>query len=118
MDLPELLPTQSLAQYVASLPSHQQEAIIRSISHDHQAGLMHAWDFWARPSQMIPGTGRALEQRRNWLYWIALAGRGWGKTRVGAETVRKWAENPRERILMIAPTASDVREVMIEGLRG
>ncbi|TAL05210.1 MAG: hypothetical protein EPO00_13360 [Chloroflexota bacterium] len=39
-------------------------------------------------------------------------------TRVGAETVREWARDPSERILMIAPTASDVRDVMIEGPSG
>jgi phage terminase large subunit-like protein len=47
-----------------------------------------------------------------------MAGRGWGKTRVGAETVRGWAEDPTERILMIAPTSSDVQDTMINGPSG
>lgn len=59
---------------------------------------------------MVPGG--------DWLFWLLLAGRGFGKTRVGAETVREWAENPGELILMVAPTASDVREVMIDGPSG
>ena len=46
------------------------------------------------------------------------AGRGFGKTRIGSEAVREWAQDPNERILMIAPTANDVREVMIEGPSG
>lgn len=60
----------------------------------------------------------AASQRTDWRFWLALAGRGWGKTRVGAETCRGWAEDSTERILMIAPTASDVRDVMIEGPSG
>ncbi len=52
------------------------------------------------------------------MFWLCLAGRGWGKTRVGAETVREWGEDPKARILMIAPTTSDVREVMLEGPSG
>lgn len=67
---------------------------------------------------MIPGTKRATIQRQDWNFWCVDAGRGFGKTRVGAETVREWARNPLERILLIAPTASDVREVMLEGPSG
>jgi phage terminase large subunit-like protein len=37
---------------------------------------------------------------------------------MGAETVKEWAQDPNERILMIAPVAADVREVMIEGPSG
>ncbi len=73
---------------------------------------------WARPGQLLPGTPRATIQRDDWLYWLLLAGRGYGKTKTGAETVREWAEEPDARILMIAPTANDVREVMIEGPSG
>ena len=81
--------------------------------------MLHDWrGMWARPSQQIPGSPRATISREDWLFWVIQAGRGFGKTRTGAETVRTWAENPRERILMIAPTAADVRDVMIEGISG
>ena len=47
------------------------------------------------------------------------AGRGFGKTRVGAETVREWAREKLEApIHLIAPTAGDIRKVMIEGPSG
>lgn len=81
--------------------------------------MLHDWrGMWARPSQLLPGTPRAAIARKDWLFWIIQAGRGFGKTRTGAETVREWAANSRERILMIAPTAADVRDVMIEGESG
>jgi phage terminase large subunit-like protein len=41
-----------------------------------------------------------------------------GKTRTGAETVREWATDPAARILIVGPTATDIRETMIEGPSG
>jgi hypothetical protein len=46
-------------------------------------------------------------------------GRGAGKTRSGAEWVRWRAQqNPASRIALVAPTAGDVRDVMVEGQSG
>ena len=50
--------------------------------------------------------------------WLVLAGRGWGKTKTGAEWIRSRVRNPRARIALVGPTASDVRDVMIEGESG
>ncbi len=48
-----------------------------------------------------------------------MAGRGFGKTRTGAETVREWASKPLPGpIHLIAATAADIRKVMIEGPSG
>lgn len=48
-----------------------------------------------------------------------LTGRGWGKTRTGVETVRNWVENRGYKILhLVAPTAGDARDVMVEGPAG
>ena len=48
------------------------------------------------------------------------AGRGFGKTRVGAETVRAWARELGKggRIALVARTAADVRDVIVEGESG
>jgi predicted phage terminase large subunit-like protein len=55
----------------------------------------------------------------DWTTWLIKAGRGWGKTRCGAEWVRMVAEaNPDARIALVGPTAADVRDVMIEGESG
>jgi predicted phage terminase large subunit-like protein len=67
------------------------------------------WPLNARPDQLAP-TG-------DWSAWLVKAGRGWGKTRVGAEWVRSIA-TPGARIALIGPTAADVRDVMIEGESG
>lgn len=110
--------TSSLAEWIACQPQHLRDQAIRSLSPQKQRELLYDWSFWARPSQIQPGSAGAAIAKDDWRFWLALAGRGWGKTRVGAETVRQWAENPKERILMVAPVAADVREVMIEGPSG
>ena len=60
-----------------------------------------------------------------WTTWLALGGRGAGKTRLGAEFVRAlalglppYAEAPHGHIALVGETAHDVREVMIEGASG
>jgi phage terminase large subunit-like protein len=85
------------------------ERILASLTPAELAALRYAWPFWARPEQLAPaGT---------WRTWLVKAGRGWGKTRVGAEWVRHQARNVG-RIALVGPTAADVRDVMVEGDSG
>lgn len=65
-----------------------------------------AWGDLARPDQLLPAG--------DWRTWLILAGRGWGKTRTGAEAVREWKEH-YPRIGIIAPTFADGRDTCIEG---
>ena len=47
-----------------------------------------------------------------WTIWFILAGRGWGKTRTGAEDCAKFMiENPRSRVALVAATFQDGLEV-------
>ena len=68
------------------------------------------WPRWARPAQRAP--------EGDWRYWLILAGRGFGKTRAGAEWVRAQAAAGRRRIALVGPTVADVRDVMVEGQSG
>lgn len=71
--------------------------------------VLYDWSIWAREKQRIP--------TEHWDTWLVNAGRGFGKTRTGAETVRIWKDhNPI--IHLVAPTASDARDVMVEGESG
>ena len=73
--------------------------------------LGHNWELYARPHQ-IPAS-------EDWQIWLLLGGRGCGKTRTGAEWIRaQVADNGKRRIALVAPTYSDVREVMLEGESG
>lgn len=65
----------------------------------------------ARANQ-LPPTG-------NWANWLVLAGRGFGKTRLGAEWLAAQAiRNPGARCAIVARTFSDVRQVTLEGVSG
>ena len=68
------------------------EALVKLFSNltDEEAMLLqYQWSFWARPQQLPP----TLNSTTSWLTWLILAGRGFGKTRSGAEWVRDLVEN-------------------------
>jgi len=55
----------------------------------------------------------------DWRWWLLMAGRGFGKTRTGAEFVREEImERRARRVALVGATAADVRDVMIEGESG
>lgn len=107
----------SPAQILAALPDEEQEEFYKSMTPEMKAALKYNWEFWARPNQ--------IEPEGNWTTWLILAGRGFGKTRTGAETIRKWVcgDTPLSpgrcsRIALVAETAPDARDVMVEGPAG
>jgi phage terminase large subunit-like protein len=69
------------------------------------------WSYWARPNQRAPDHA--------WRTWLVMAGRGFGKTRMGAEWVRAQAEaNGHFRIALVGATLTEVRNIMVEGQSG
>lgn len=71
------------------------------------------WQSTARPNQLTPW------RKEGWAIWLMLAGRGFGKTRAGAEDVAWYANcNPGHRVAIIAPTYSDARDTCVEGESG
>ncbi len=101
----------SPAQILAELPEDERQEYLSSLSPAVLAKLKYDWDFWARPNQLPP--------EGEWNTWLVLAGRGFGKTRMGSEWIRKKAkENPGCRIALVAETAADARDVMILGDSG
>lgn len=99
----------SLAQIVAMLPKDEQELILEGTDEDK---LINDWNFWGRPGQIPP-------EDDDWSVFAMVAGRGAGKTRSGAEWVQRTAiENPGCRIALVARTAADVRDVMVNGESG
>nr|WP_240511377.1 terminase family protein [Novosphingobium panipatense] len=69
------------------------------------------WRLWARPSQIAP--------EGDWRVWLVMAGRGFGKTRCGAEWVNEIAESrPDARIALVAAHLGEARAVMVEGESG
>lgn len=101
--------THSLAESLASLPESLRAEAIASLSDAEVAVIAYDWLFWARPSQMTPPG--------DWRKWLVMAGRGYGKTRVGSEWVRESAKSFRF-VNLIGATADDARDIMIEGESG
>jgi phage terminase large subunit-like protein len=101
----------SPAQILAHLPEDERDAVLSELPPEALAALKYNWEFWARPNQ--------LEPDGQWTTWLILAGRGFGKSRCGAEWVRQKAKDfPGCRIALVGETAADARKVMVEGESG
>ena len=75
--------------------------------------LLWDWSVWGRPEQQAPSG--------DWNIWLVLAGRGFGKTRLASEWVReeaKYTNTGQRRFGLVARTAADVRDVIVEGESG
>lgn len=92
------------------LSPRQAQEFLDSLTDDEAIALAHDWPTFARPEQMEPPG--------EWSAWIILAGRGFGKTRAGAEWVRQRVYDGAKRIALIAETQKDLEEVMVGGDSG
>ena len=99
----------SLMTRLAGLPEAQRLAVLDGFTSAEMEALEWDWPSWARPNQLAPAG--------MWQTWMLLAGRGFGKTRTGAEWVRG-IKATCPRIALVGPTAADVRDVIVEGESG
>jgi phage terminase large subunit-like protein len=100
----------SLMEQLAGLPEEQRNAALEGVDMD---ALVWDWKAWGRPEQQTP--------EGEWAIWLFLAGRGAGKTRTAAEWVReqaKYTTTGQRRFALVARTAADVRDVIVEGESG
>ena len=95
---------------IALMEPEERNAFIESNSLQETEALPWEWDKWARQSQKEPPG--------NWLTWLILAGRGWGKTRTGAEWCHEKAYETYGRMHIVGATAADARDIQIEGDSG
>ena len=103
----------SKKELVNQMPEKDRLKFLASLTDQEAEALLYDWDFNGRPKQ--------LEGIKNsdWFLWLILAGRGFGKTRTGAEMVRHWVEKcGKKRIGIISPTTADLRDVIVEGESG
>jgi phage terminase large subunit-like protein len=102
---------QSIAEVIAGLPPEQRERAIANLSPSQREYVRFVWAIWERSNQREP--------ELPWRTWLVLAGRGFGKTRMGAEWVRRMAAaEPMARIALVAATLAEARSVMVEGDSG
>ena len=102
----------SIAERLAlAEPRERRKALIWLERTGRLADFVARWRIWARPGQLPPDGA--------WRTWLMLAGRGYGKTRAGAEWIHHLAEEEEGlRIAIVGPTEEEARRVMIEGASG
>jgi phage terminase large subunit-like protein len=102
---------ESMAERIAKLSPEQQALALQGFDPER---LQWDWSFWGRPEQQRP-------EGDDWNIWLYLAGRGAGKTRTAAEWIReeaKYTNKGQIRFALVARTAADVRDVIVEGESG
>jgi phage terminase large subunit-like protein len=101
----------SLMETIALLSPDERAAVLADVDLDE---LVWDWSAWARPEQLPPAGD-------DWNIWLVLAGRGFGKTRLASEWVReqaRYTNDGQRRFALVARTAADVRDVIVEGESG
>jgi phage terminase large subunit-like protein len=102
--------SKSIMEQIAELPDDERALVLSGMDAD---SLLWDWSVWGRPEQQAPPG--------DWSIWLVMAGRGFGKTRLAAEWVReqaKYTTTGQRRFALVARTAADVRDVIIEGESG
>jgi phage terminase large subunit-like protein len=90
----------------------QQRRAIAHLSFEDAMKLDADFELWAHRNQLPPGG-------EGWRTWLMMAGRGFGKTRAGAEWIHRIADGkPGTRIALIGATIGDARSIMVEGVSG
>ena len=98
-------------EWLAQADAAAQGDMLRWLNADAAERIAQDWTFLARPGQRAPAG--------DWRIWLMMAGRGFGKTRAGAEWVRGIAEaDPAARIALVGATLGEARAVMVEGESG
>ena len=106
-----------IARLLAPLSAAGRRQAIAAMNEVEVGSAAEAWDAnWAHPGQSAPAT---CDDGSEWQTWVLMAGRGFGKTRSGAEWVAAAARGGGAlRIALVAATLDEARRVMVEGASG
>ncbi len=101
--------------YKPDIEKADGERVYRELTEDLDQNQMNSfdylWEYLARKEQLPPPG--------DWRVWMIMAGRGFGKTRAGAEWVRMIADShPDARIALVSSSLAEARAVMVEGESG
>lgn len=101
----------ALLGWLAGQDAEVRQRIVRALDQEEMNEIGWHWAMQARDAQLPPPGA--------WRTWLIMAGRGFGKTRAGAEWVRMVAENDSEaRIALVSTSLAEARAVMVEGESG
>ncbi|HEX8223913.1 MAG TPA: terminase family protein [Allosphingosinicella sp.] len=101
----------SMAEEIAALAPELRARIMAGVSDGERESLAYGWRLFERPRQREP--------ELPWRTWLVMSGRGYGKTRMGAEWVRRMAmADPMACIALVGATREQARAWMIENDNG
>ena len=101
----------ALLDWLSDASPERIAAFVEDMNEKEIAEWPFDWRSWARGNQLAPAS--------DWRVWLVMAGRGFGKTRLGAEWVRSVAEaDPEARIALLGSSLHEARSVMVEGESG
>ncbi len=101
----------SIGERLAGKDPARVKAYLDTLPEDEVRDLYFSWATWGRDEQQVPPG--------DWRIWMIMAGRGFGKTRSGAEWVRDIAaRDGNARIALVAANMHEARSVMVEGAAG
>jgi phage terminase large subunit-like protein len=97
---------------LAAATEEQQRRILEGATAESLLKYDADFEHWAHKNQLPPnGEG--------WRTWLMMAGRGFGKTRAGAEWIFRLANGkPGVRVALVGATIGDARSIMVEGVSG
>jgi len=95
-----------------SAATHEEQIwLLGRLTSRHRRALFEKWPAWAHEGQLPPDGP--------WRTWLMMAGRGFGKTRAGAEWVSEATRvDGSLRIALVAATIAEVERVMVRGASG
>lgn len=97
--------SQSVAQKLAALTPDERAKALAQLTDAEAEALLTNWrGFLARPEQIAPNG--------DWDIWLALAGRGFGKTELGARWIKEKVDEGVKEIALVAETGKDLRQVI------
>lgn len=101
-----------LIRALASASPEEQRRIIWNMTAADVLAIDADFEGWAHDNQLPPPD-------KGWRNWLMMAGRGFGKTRAGAEWIERLARSrPGVRIALVGATIDEARRVMVEGVSG
>jgi phage terminase large subunit-like protein len=97
---------------LARATAEQQRAVLKHATVEGLLKLDADFEMWANEGQLPPGG-------EGWRTWLMMAGRGFGKTRAGAEWIFRLGNGKAgSRIALVGASIGDARSIMIEGVSG
>jgi phage terminase large subunit-like protein len=101
----------NIVEFFLALPPDARAVALAQLGFDEADAFDRDWGSWVHPGQFAPAG--------DWSTWVVMGGRGFGKTRAGAEWVRSLiAGGAALRIALVAATRQEARAVMVEGQSG